>query len=260
VAAGKKLRCPECKTVFAPKGERAAKATGAAAQPAPAAAAAPAIDPDEGGSYGVVKDEHDQAAMDRQKAAFDPIKDRFKRSARGPALVHVVRPSTWLLGTGVLICIAALVGALWAVFPMIFKVEEVQPEDPNAKWRPQAQEGRRFQEMSPEEYKERWMYFGGFVLHFLWGAAVCNGASKMHTLDSYAWAMTASIMVLNGPGTPFGGALLVDSINKNDAYMTFVSMLLLTLPGVPVSMWCLAVLRNKEVIAGFAEEKPDDVF
>ena len=31
------------------------------------------------------------------------------------------------------------------------------------------------------------------------------------------------------------------------------------IPGVPMAIWCIAILRKKEVIAGFAEEKPDEV-
>src|SRR5262245_19604312 len=99
--AGKKLRCPECGNVFAP-----------AAGPAPAKkAAAPAPKPaDEAvDSYSIVKEEEAVAdAKERHEAAFAPIKDRFKRSARGPALVQVVKPSNILLATGVLICAFAV--------------------------------------------------------------------------------------------------------------------------------------------------------
>src|SRR5438132_506858 len=121
IAAGKKLRCPKCDTVFAVP---AAAEKKKAAQPAPAAA--PTGD-DEAGSYGLVREEDKRTSEEVLKAAFDPIKERFKRSARGPALIRVVRPSTWLLGTGILICAFAITGALWSVFPMIFKVEDVQP-------------------------------------------------------------------------------------------------------------------------------------
>src|SRR5262245_30962632 len=116
--AGKKLRCPECGNVFAPAAKAAApKAAKPAAAPAPRAAA---------------EEEQDTAsAQARHEIAFSPIKERFKRSARGPALVLVVKPSDWLLRTGVGICVAAIAGALWAVWPMIFKIEDVQPPDKN---------------------------------------------------------------------------------------------------------------------------------
>src|SRR5690242_7824041 len=97
VPAGKKLRCPKCETVFAPAG----KATAKAAQPAPAVG--PAAD-EELEKYGLAQETGpaDEAAV---RAAFEPIKDRFKLSARGPALILVVKPSTWLLADGCLICI-----------------------------------------------------------------------------------------------------------------------------------------------------------
>src|SRR5438093_13724534 len=84
VAPGKKLRCPKCDTVFAVPATAEKKKT---AQPAPAAA--PAGD-DDAGSYGLVRDEDTRTSEERMKSAFDPIKDRFQRSARGPALIPVV--------------------------------------------------------------------------------------------------------------------------------------------------------------------------
>src|SRR5207245_10769449 len=149
VAAGKKLRCPKCDTVFAVPAAADKKEKKKAAQPAPATA--PARDDDDAGSYGLVREEDKRTSEEVLKAAFDPIKDRFKRSARGPALIRVVRPSTWLLGTGILSCIMALVGAFWSIFPMIFKVEDVQPPDPAAKWRAPANDGREVQELSSDE-------------------------------------------------------------------------------------------------------------
>ena len=246
VPAGKKLRCPKCDTVFAPAVKAAAAAT-------PAPAAAPAEEPE---SYGLAAD-HVTHNEDATRAAFDPIKDRFKRSARGPALIQVVRPSDWLLRTGVSICVAAILGAGWAVWPMIFKVELVQPEDKMARFRPQ-QEGRRFKELTEDEWRERWLFLGGFVFQFAWGAVVCVGASKMHTLESYPLAVIGSVMAMAGPGVPAGIYMLQDALKTDDTYWAFVSILLLALPGVPMSLWCLSTLRREDVRAGFAEEKPED--
>src|SRR5262245_13011224 len=107
VAAGKKLRCPKCETVFAPT----------PAAPTKAKAAKPADEPKPSGDgdveqYAIAAEKDDRSADEVRRAAFDPVKERFKRSARGPALIRVVRPSTWLLGTGILTCIAAVTGAL----------------------------------------------------------------------------------------------------------------------------------------------------
>jgi hypothetical protein len=252
VPPGKKLRCPECGNVFAP-------AAAAAARPAPPPAAAPAGDDDEAGSYGLVRDDEGaKTTANINETVFSPIKDRFARSARGPALILVVRPSDWLLRTGVAICIAAVVGALWAIWPLIFKVEIVQPEDKMSKFRAPTNQGRRFKELTDEEWKERWLFLGGFVFQFAWGAVVCTGAAKMHSLESYPLAMIGSAMGMVGPGVPAGIALLNDAINSNEPYYIFLAGLLIVLPGVPIALWCLATLRKKEVIAGFQEEKPED--
>src|ERR687888_56498 len=94
VAAGKKLRCPKCGTVFPVPAEKASGKKAAKAAPAakPAPAGKPADD-EEVGSYTIAADEDTRSAEERMKSAFDPIKDRFKRSARGPALIRVVKPS-----------------------------------------------------------------------------------------------------------------------------------------------------------------------
>lgn len=248
--AGKKLRCPECGEVFAPP---AAKAK------APAAKSSPAKPKEEGKDVfgfhpGEVNPDHDDARED----VFRPIADRFERSARGPALIHVVKPSDWLLRTGAGICAAALLGILWAIWPLVFKVEIVQPPDKSGKFTPSADQKRRFKELSDDEFKMRFVYLGAFAGQFLWGAVVCAGASKMHTLEMYPLAMTASIMALAGPGVPAGIMILIDALNDSDPYMVFLSVLLIAIPGIPMAIWCVSVLRKQEVIAGFQEEKPEE--
>jgi len=249
VPAGKKLRCPKCETVFAPGG----KATAKAARAAPAAG--PTADDDQE-KYGLAQDvaPADEAAV---RAAFDPIKDRFKRSARGPALILVVKPSTWLLRVGVSTCIAAIAGVLFAIWPMIFKVEDVQPPDKNARWKAPVENQRRFKEMTPEDYRDHWLIFAGSVFQFAWGAVVCAGASKMHELEAYPLAMIASVMTIFGPFVPSAIALLRYAIAENETYLILPAVVGIG-SSIPFSFWCIATLRNKQVIAGFAEEKPDE--
>ena len=249
VPAGKKLRCPKCETVFAPAGKAKAPA-----QAAPAAE--PAVEEEE--AYSLV---HDQVTHneDVARAAFDPIKNRFKLSARGPALIQVVKPSTALLATGCLTCIAAIAGVLFAIWPMIFKIEDVQPPDKMARFRAPQNNERRFIEPTTEEYHRYWMIAAASVFQFLWGAVICAGASKMHTLEMYPFAMIASVMAFVGPFVPVGIWLLNYALtNEGENMWIMPGVLLIGLPGVPVSFWCVATLRNKKVIAGFQEEKPDE--
>src|SRR5207247_2087248 len=124
VPPGKKLRCPKCETVFAPAG----KARAATPKAPPVVQAAP----QDAESYTVVAKE-EETNEDATRAAFDPIKNRFKLSARGPALILTVRPATLLLLDGVLICLLALAGVMVSIWPMIFKVENLKEPDKMAK-------------------------------------------------------------------------------------------------------------------------------
>src|SRR5947209_2613598 len=192
VPAGKKLRCPKCETVFAPAGK--AKA---AAKAGPAAAP-PADDDRYGLAEGV--ETHNE---DATKAAFDPIKNRFKLSARGPALILVVKPSTWLLRVGVFTCVAAIASGLYGAWPLIFKVEDVQPAKKGIHFGKENNE-RRFKELNEEEYNQQLWIIAAGVFQFAWGAVICAGASKMHVLEAYPLAMIASVMSIAGPFLPAG--------------------------------------------------------
>src|SRR5207237_762364 len=148
-------------------------------------------------SYGIAahEDTHNQ---DATRAAFDPIKDRFKRSARGPALILVVKPSTWMLRTGVAVCVMAIVGAMYSIWPLIFKVEEVQPVKKGVMIGAQSNE-RRFKQLTEDEWQDCWVGLGICVFQFGWGAVICAGASKMHELNMYPLAMTGAVMTFVGP-------------------------------------------------------------
>ena len=244
VPAGKKLRCPKCETVFAPAGKLPVKA-------------APAVEPPATDDhYGLIRDEPSASSQETARTAFDPIKDRFKLSARGPALILVVKPSTILLATGCLICIMAIAGSLFAVWPLIFKIELVQPKAKGVHYGPETNV-RKFQELTPEEYNECWWLLGASVFQFAWGAVVCAGASKMHTLENYPLAMIGSVMAFVGPFVPLGIWLMNYAINNADNMWILPAALMIG-ASVPICFWCVATLRNKKVIAGFQEEKPDE--
>ena len=249
VPAGKKLRCPKCETVFAPAGKAKAKAVAKA--PPPVAAAPPGDDE----SYRLV-DRDGTKNDDATRAAFDPIKNRFELSARGPAIGLIVKPSTWLLRVGVTTCIMALVGVMFAIVPMIFKIEIVDKQTKGVAYGPQNQE-RKFIELTPEEYQEHWIMLGAMVFQFAWGAVISVGASKMHELKAYGLAMTASIMSLVGPFLPLGIVTIKYALEESENYLVMPGVLFLG-GSIPFSLWCIFTLRNKQVLAGFAEEEPED--
>jgi hypothetical protein len=251
VPAGKKLRCPKCETVFAPGGPAKAAARVPAKAPPPAVAAAPAEETERYGLAETQPSQNEEAA----RRAFEPIKNRFALSARGPAIILVVKPSTWLLRLGVTTCIASIAGVMFAIWPMIFKVEIVDKPGKAVRYGPENHE-RRFKEMTPEDYQEHWLMLAGAIFQFAWGAVICAGSSKMHELKAYPLAMTASIMSLVGPFVPVGILGLQYALTNEETVLVLPSVLGLG-GSIPFSFWCIATLRNKKVLAGFAEEEPE---
>src|SRR3954469_3319437 len=82
VPEGKKIKCPKCETIFAPAVSASAKAR----------------DEEEEYSrnpYAVAEDkeEEDTARAEKQRAAMGIVKDRYKKSKRGPAQAKVVQPA-----------------------------------------------------------------------------------------------------------------------------------------------------------------------
>jgi hypothetical protein len=76
---------------------------------------------------------------------------------------------------------------------------------------------------------QRIIIMSGAVVGFIFAALICVGAFKMRTLESYGWAMTGAILT-----TLLGGVFIV------------------------IGIWCIITLRDKDVIAGFAEEAPPE--
>jgi hypothetical protein len=240
---GKKLRCSECEVIFAIPGEKK--------KPAPA----PIVFEDEDGpaQYGVITDPADEAAEKVRKAAFDPTKERFEKSKRGPALELVVRPSNVLLFCGVLTCLMALGGAFASSFQLIFKVQEVQEQ--KGLYTKPGDSKVRYKELTDEQRSMRYWGIAGSVLFFLWGTVVCGGASKMHELEKYWLAMTGSIMALLGPLVPLGIWLYLEGTSEGEPDMAFVGPAILCFAsGLPASIWSISTLRNEKVLAGYAEE------
>jgi hypothetical protein len=196
---GQQLRCPVCRTTFTPRAEvisfkdepvgkpKAAARTArprAAARPATAAPPATARPParpvvvddddkDDATPYGVVREsEEEQRLANKNKPTFQDPRDKFKRSARGPASALLVLPTNLLVAEGALTSIVGLAVIVIGLWPIVFT--DAPPSD--------------------EEYAEAltWI-FGGLVL-FVWGALVCLGASKMQNLESYAWGIVGAVL------------------------------------------------------------------
>jgi len=225
IPAGKKIKCPKCGNVFAPQAKVVAKAT---AKPpvSPKDAKNQALDEEfmDRNPYTVVdeKEEDEELQREKQRAASGLVRDRFKKSARGPAQREVVRPANFLLASGIFTCIFSLLTIVVAVWPLIFRELSIET----------TKEGQKYSEAEKDKkpeytYSNEYMIFrfsiaGVGLFWFIWGGFVCIGAFKMNRLESYTWAMIGSIMGV--------------------------------LP-VLIGIWGIVTLRNPVVIAGFQEEK-----
>src|SRR5262249_17274759 len=179
-------------------------------------------------AYGVMKDDAEAAdktvMAEKHRAVMGQIKDRFDKSARGPATAILVRPATFLIAEGVIVFFAALGYAFWAIFPLVF-----EPRDNDS-----SKAGQIVAKKTDDQLREEWndllqerlLHLGAAVLIGIWGLLICHGGYKMVTLESYGWAMAGSIMGI-------------------------VPLL--------IGLICLVTLKNPKVVAGFEEKAPEEV-
>jgi hypothetical protein len=195
VSAGKSVKCPKCGKLFTPEAtteangdtlrlaEEPSKAATATASPSSSPPPTPvkkpfADDDDESDEsirrgYGVIKEtEEELAEAAKNKPSFTEIQDKFKRSARGPAMSLLVMPANLLTGAGLLTCAGGLFLFIQGMWPLVFN--DAPPGE--------------------EELEEAIVGMLLGVCTFFWGAMVCFGASQMQELASYPWAMIGSIM------------------------------------------------------------------
>ncbi|MCU0703878.1 MAG: hypothetical protein MUF18_07855 [Fimbriiglobus sp.] len=199
---GQKFTCPECDATFSPRADtiafkddppaRPKAVKSAVVKPATARPSAPAspppppapeprkMDDDDDGpmTYGLVKEsEEEQRLAEKNKPIFGAVKDKFAKSARGPAAALLVTPVNLLLFQGGLLC---LFGLFWAFFWQglwgIIFTGGTPPSD--------------------EEFTEYlgWVFIG--IICTLWGAITCYGAVQGITLGSYPWAVVAGFFGL----------------------------------------------------------------
>lgn len=123
--------------------------------------------------YGVVSESEDELrVIEKNKPRFGEVQDKFKKSARGPASGILVRPTNLLILEGGLTVIAGVGLIIYGLWPLVFT--DAPPSD--------------------EEVSEQlqWIFFGFVAI--LWGSLVCLGASRMGSLESYAWALVGAVL------------------------------------------------------------------
>lgn len=130
-------------------------------------------DDDDVNPYGVIKESEEELRLaEKNKPVFGDIADKFKKSNRGPAQMLLVLPVNLLIAAGSLSAIIGVLIMIIGVWPLVFT------DAPN----------------SDEEIAERLVYIfiGGVLL--IWGCLICLGASKMQSLESYAWALAGAVL------------------------------------------------------------------
>jgi hypothetical protein len=233
IAEGKKIRCPKCEAVFPAKAlpddepapEQAAGYALAGGPPA-TAKPKPMLEEEENSDpYRVIKETGDEP---KQEIHLGSLRDKFAKSKIGPAMFKTVLPSNWLLRLGLFSCVAAVFWFAYALWPIVFC--EATPLRPFI--RPRVDLMIRA------------------TIMFSFGGIMCLGASKMHDLTSYTWAIIGSCMALL-IYVPLGiiVALLVLLIFGPMGMLLAAAILGLAFVGV----WCLIVLFNPLVREGFKE-------
>lgn len=219
VPAGKKIKCPKCEKIFAPP---------AVAMAAAKPASAPKKDDDEDFKNPYLvreeEEEEDTVKAEKQRAAAGIVKDRFKKSKRGPAQAKINGPAGWMTAAGVVWGIIYIIMFFVGIFPLVFRSYYLDTP-----------EFRELDAAGQQAYWEnlvlvRCILIGGSILGFIYASLVCIGAFKMRTLESYGWAMTGAILTIL-----LGGIWMV------------------------IGIWALITLRDKDVIEGFAEEPPPPI-
>jgi cadmium resistance protein CadD (predicted permease) len=186
VQTGKSVKCPKCGRMFVPEPEEKEAGPGTLKvadepkKPDPSPAGRMVDDDDEDAEsikkgYGVIAEtEEEKEKADKNKPKFTEVQDKFKKSARGPAMSLLVMPSSLLTFSGLITCVIGLVTFVIGMWPLVFN--DAPPGE--------------------EEVEEAVVYMMLGVVAFFWGAMVCFGASQMQELASYPWAMVGAVMGL----------------------------------------------------------------
>ena len=123
----------------------------------------------------VKESEEEKRLAEKNKPTFGAVKDKFAKSARGPAAALLVTPVNLLLAQGGLLALSGVAAIIVGMWPIVFN-GGTPPSD--------------------EEFSEGLFWgFVGFVW-LLWGSVTCFGAVQAITLGNYPWAVVAGFFGL----------------------------------------------------------------
>jgi hypothetical protein len=278
VAAGKKVRCPECDTVFvageedddrprrpaAPKGGKTAAAGGK--KSAPKKQEAEEV-------YGYIKDPDEED--EDKKPRIDYAPDESIKDLRGPAIVILTGPVTKLQMVGMFGVIGWVLLFVLLLIPTVFPITPDEKEKEKAKQdammaKQKGKDAKPAAPKGPGFFSAFGFDFSGYFVILMvpmiamavYSAMVVGGGIKAQNLESRRWGIAASIMAMLP--IHIAGLGMVTFMVFQWA-MTLVMdepeyLLLSVIVGVEylislgVGAVALKALMNEDVIAGFEFE------
>lgn len=303
VAPGKKVKCPKCENVFVAKEdveevesvdevEEAEEArpkkkarAGAKARPEKAEKAPAKKKSEDEEVYGYIKEDEEEEAEKKPKINYAP--DESIRDLRGPAIVKLRAPATWLTFTGLIGAVGWLVLIVCLIIPKAFPVDEYKMGTDKF-GRPIKEDDDKKKKKGPpsKPFFLLWHTFeihkllddsvngaafaGIMLLLLVFGAGYAGvtafGSIKLLNLESREWGIASGIMGLLPIG-PAGLIIIVSlfiqwclkQIELDDGFDVYVTVLLGSiayLAQVGVAIWTLIVANDQEVKDGY-EYKPE---
>lgn len=294
VAPGKKVRCPKCETVFVAeedldeveevkptKKKAPAKAIPAPPKPKPKEEPKPAKKDEDIETYGYIKDadDEDEEVQERKRVNYAP--DESIRDMRGPAIVKLREPASYLTLCGFIGAGGWLLFILLMTIPFSFPIiEDKKPEGE----RPAAAEPGKPAKGPEKSTFHIWWSFDfyngvinrwnnpasfwaiifGFLMLALYSGLISFGAIKLVNMESRIWGIAAGILALlpiNVGGITFAIAFGIqfglrqveideDSIN----YLTIGIGVLLWFASLGLGVWTLIVANDAVVLEGYEYE------
>jgi hypothetical protein len=216
----------------------------------------PTDDDDELKGYGVTVDVETEEQK-KNKPKFEPVKDRFKRSARPKALAAVVMPSNMLLIVGLfmgVMSVSLIIANLW---PMVFpEREHKSKDDVQVAFDAKVEEVKK---AKPVDVKYNSMWIGIYIAALVYGGSLCLCASKMQNLDSYGAGIIGCVLsilaafALGFWGWNYATYFLGDEM----PYYTVPAGGVLFLFALGAGTSGFRTLARAEVKAGFDEDAPN---
>ncbi|HYH64150.1 MAG TPA: MJ0042-type zinc finger domain-containing protein [Urbifossiella sp.] len=169
---------PAAKPAAKPKGDDGPKPTSSYAPPK----AKPTVDEDDDEDaesikrgYGVAQEtDEEKMKAEQAKVKYGDVQDKYKKSAKGPAVGLLVMPANLMTAAGLIAAAAGLVFFVIGMWPLVFSDAPV----------------------GDEEFDEAIMTMFMGLLVFLWGGFICFGASHLSELGNYTFAIAGAVLAV----------------------------------------------------------------